>query len=262
MNVSYFCAQCQKLLDESQTKKLAAGTGFVRACATCGTLARTETSQVVAHASRPLAIEMVLAYAFPFRPASLIALGPMALLVALSCWSIHGLILGLVVYALMLAMMFAIVRATAAGDDQITVDSIFLHRGEAAGIIGRYIVLVLVCASPVIVVWWLGLAWPFWSVAMLAGYLYFPAGLITSSQHASTLFDAIVGYRVIAAMPVPYFTAVAVMTPAALAWFASPFIAEALVDVGPLASIVSRVVSLFAFAIVARICGIFLREEL
>lgn len=261
MNVSWFCAQCQRRLDESQTKQLRAGTGFVRTCATCGALAQKETSEVVAHASRPLAVEMVLAYGFPFRPSSLVALGPMALLVAISCWSIHGLLLGLVCYALMLAMMFAIVRATAAGDDRINVDSIYLHRGEAAGVIGRYIVLALVCASPTIIVWWLGLAWPFWALAMLAGYLYFPAGLITTSQHASTLFDAIVGYRVIAAMPVPYFTALAVMTPAALTWFASPLIAEAVAD-GPAASILNRIVALFAFAIVARICGILVREEL
>jgi hypothetical protein len=129
-------------------------------------------------------------------------------------------------------------------------------------VIGRYVVLVLVCATPVLVVWWLGLSWPFWAIAMLVGYLYFPAGLITSSQHASSLFDALVRYRVIVTMPVQYFTAVACLTPAAVAWFASPFIAAALVDMRPFTTLVNELVSLFAFAVVARICGILLREEL
>jgi len=43
---------------------------------------------------------------------------------------------------------------------------------------------------------------PVYAAAILLGYLYFPAGLITSSQHASSVFDALVGYRVIVAMPV------------------------------------------------------------
>lgn len=76
---------------------------------------------------------MLLAYGFPFRPSSLIALVPMALVIAISCWSIRGVLLGVICWAVMLAMMFAIVRSTAAGDDRITVDSIYLDRGEVAG---------------------------------------------------------------------------------------------------------------------------------
>jgi len=87
---------------------------------------------VAPRASRPLAVEMMLAYAFPFRPASLVALGPMALLLAFACWSVHGVLLWVVCYGIMLAMIFAIVRATASGDDRITVDSMFLDRGEVA----------------------------------------------------------------------------------------------------------------------------------
>jgi len=130
--VSYFCERCQKTLGESETKRIAAGTGFVLACPTCGGLARKETSQIAARASRPLAIEMLLAYGFPFRPSSLIALVPMALVIAISCWSIRGVLLGVICWAVMLAMMFATVRSTAAGDDRITVDSIYLDRGEVS----------------------------------------------------------------------------------------------------------------------------------
>jgi hypothetical protein len=225
----------------------------------CGTLTHRQTSEIAARASRPLAVEMMLAYAFPFRPASLVALVPMALLVALVCWSVHGVLLGVVCYGLMLAMIFAIVRATASGDDRITVDSIFLDRGEVAGVIARYLILVLVCALPLIVTWACGLPEPFYA-AILVGYLYFPAALITSSQHASTLFDSLLGYRVILDMPVAYFTAVVCMTPAALMWLGSFAIARSVVDIRPLSTILNQVISLFAFAIVARICGILLRE--
>jgi hypothetical protein len=261
-HTAYFCAPCNRAFEESATKAVRAGTSFVRVCPVCGTLTHRQTSEIVARASHPLAVEMMLAYAFPFRPASLVALGPMALLLAFACWSVHGVLLGVVCYGLMLAMIFAIVRATASGDDRITVDSIFLDRGEIAGVIARYLILVLVCALPLIVAWACGLPEPAYAAAILLGYLYFPAGLITSSQHASTLLDALVGYRVILAMPVAYFTAVACMTPAALVWLGSFAIARGIVDVRPLVTILNQVISLFAFAIVARICGILLREEM
>jgi hypothetical protein len=46
-----------------------------------------------------------------------------------------------------------------------------------------------------------------------------------------------------------------------LLWIGSGLVAVALVDEGELAHVLSQVVSVFAFAIVGRICGVLLRES-
>ena len=260
MATFYFCARCNRTLDEGQTRMVRAGAASLRVCATCGDLARPETSKVVARASYPLPLEMMLAYASPFRPSSLVMLLPIAALLAFSCWSFHGLLLALVSYGVMLALVFAIVRSTGAGEDRVTLDAVFAERGEAAAVVLRYLFLVLVCLAPVGVAWALGLPWPCWAAAIVIGYAYFPAGLIAASQEAARPFDPLLGYRVILAFPAPYFVAVACMTPAAAVWLGAPWIATALTDGRPAAAL-EQTLSLFAFAVVARICGILMRQE-
>ena len=188
MAALFYCSLCDRAVDEAATREVRAGSATMRACVVCGSLVRQDLGKVVARRTYALPVELVLAYGFPFRPASLVALVPMALILGLCAMTIHGVLVAFVSWGVMLAMMFAIVRSTAAGEDRVTVDSMFADRGEAGLVIVRYLFLVLVCLSPVACVWWLGLSAPFLALALLAGYLYFPAGLIAASQHAATIF--------------------------------------------------------------------------
>lgn len=268
--MSYYCPRCNETFDEARTKSIPAGSGTLRVCVTCGGALRRETSAVASRATKPLSAEMLLAYAFPFRPSSLALLVPVAVVTAIFArlsvvtlaW---GLLTTVAAYGIEFGTMFAIVRATAAGEDEVSIDSSMLDIGAAGAIVLRYVLLALMCVLPALALAWVGASGAVIALAALAGYLYFPAGLIAAAQEEATLADAVLGYRIIAAFPGPYFLAVACMTPAAAAWFLSPLVTmlvpEADVVTGWLLSLASQLVSVFAFAIVARIAGILLRDE-
>ncbi len=265
MEDTYYCPRCNRSLAWAETKRLQVGaTGGMQTCAACGDPVRKETSMAQSRVSRPLALEMLLAYGFPLHPRSLALLLPIAVVLALVSGFlgvVYAVLAVLVSYGTLFAIMFAIVRSTAAGEDEISVDSSIADRGEAAAVVVRYLFLVGFCLAPAVVAWALG--WPAEVSlgALLLAYLYFPAGLIAASQSGATILDPLLAYRVILAIPVPYLTAVLCLTPAAALWLGSSFVARGILGDGVAAAALGQIVSVFAFAIVARICGVLLREE-
>lgn len=197
----YWCGACQKYLEGSDRRVVRAGTGELVACGTCGGVGVPEASRVV----RPFGIQLLQSVRYPFRPTTLaIAAVVYAVSVATSFFSYS------LSSAIQLAWIFAILRSTAMGKDDVEIDVADVPSGPFGWLrpYVRYALTFAVAFAPAIIVSAIfgGTFSPLVGALALLGSLYLPAGIVIAAHNDDWLSPLwpLPALRFIARIPGPY----------------------------------------------------------
>lgn len=159
--------------------------------------------------SRPYALELLAAFAYPIqRTAPAVFVGVALVSQLLSYVPLVG---GLMSGAVVLGYLFAVLRASANGDDELPMGGDFTDWDDFAGPIVRYVGAIVVCFVPAVVLafvapWDEAWALPAVVAAALAGLAYMPAAIIIAAHGSGCLsvLNPVGGVQLIGRLPLAY----------------------------------------------------------
>ena len=260
--VTYRCPRCEKYLDDGGIKKIPAGSGFVRACTTCGGALAQETSRE----ARSLPGVLAGAFAYPFRGSTLMWMaGMIVVTTALSFFPFLG---GLLALSAELGFLFTVLKSTAAGSDELQVDTSELSDVSTwLRPLAKYVFAGLISFGPALLASYAmtGTQSAVSSVVFgLAGLgiLYFPAALVLAAHESGCLgvLNPIAGFKLIARIPGAYFLTVFFVA-VALSLGAATMYVAARIDVPVVGAVVRSIAALFGPVVAMRMLGLLVAEN-
>lgn len=262
--VSFRCPRCDKYLDDAGIKKIPAGSGFMRACMTCGGAIVQETSRE----ARSMPAVLAGAFAYPFRGSTLMWM--VAMIVATTFLSFVPFAGPLLMISAELGFLFTVLKSTAAGSDDLQVDM-----SELADVstwlrpLAKYFFAALLSFGPAWASTYLmqdDVRGDFWStlpvVLLGLGALYFPAALVLAAHETGCLgvLNPIAGFKLIARIPGAYFLTVFFVA-IAIGVGAGMFRVAMMVDVPILGVVVRSIASLYGPVVAMRMLGLLVNEN-
>jgi len=278
--VTYRCPRCEKYLDDAGIKQIPAGSGFVRACMTCGGALVQETSRE----ARSLPGVLAGAFAYPFRGSTLMwVAGMIVVTTALSFFPFLG---GLLAISVELGFLFTVLKSTAAGSDELQVDTTELSDVSTwLRPLAKYLFAALLSFGPAILAAYamsasaagggagvaVGESAPTasgsaGSSVVLAltglGLLYFPAALVLAAHESGCLgvLNPIAGFKLIARIPGAYFSTVFFVAVALSVGGAMIYVAT-LLDVPLVGAVARSIASLYGPVVAMRMLGLLVHEN-
>jgi hypothetical protein len=263
--VTYRCPRCDRYLQESSPgdiKKIHAGSGFVRACAACGSALVQETSR----AARSLPGLLAGAFVYPFKGSTLMWVA--AIVVGTTVLSFVPVIGGLLALSAELGFLFTVLKSTAEGSDELKVDTSELSDVSTwIRPIAKYFFAFLISFGPAVVA---ALVVPREPGQLLlavyalgaAGLVYFPAALVLAAHETGCLgvLNPVAGVQLIARVPGPYFVTVFfVGVAAAIGGLMTS--GASMVAVPLLGGLLRSVAALYAPVVAMRMLGLLVEEN-
>jgi hypothetical protein len=260
-DTSFRCDRCERYFAEGELKRLRVGSGFVNQCPVCGDPVRTETSR----AARSMPLLLAGAFAYPFRGTTLMWVA--VLFVASVAMRFLPVLGGLFAASAELGLLFAVLKSTADGHDELRIEASDLTDFGAWLVpLGKYLAAVAVSFLPAMAVRILagpgdGAVLVACGVALL-GLLYFPAALVVAARSTGCLgaFNPVAGLALIALIPGPYAVTVAFLA-VAVAAGAGMVVAASSLDNLFVAAIARSVAQLYAPLVAMRMLGLLLNEH-
>jgi len=201
---AFHCVSCQRYFAEEELKKIPAGSGFLHACPTCGRAVAEERSRV-ARSMPPL---LAGAFLYPVRGATLFVV--LGTLLALTVTSYVPFVGGILSTSLLVGFLFAVLRSTAAGSEELEVSAEDIgDRAAWLRPLFKYLLALAISFGPGAVAWTLlggGEAGPLPWILAGVGALYLPAALVVAAHARTTLgaLNVAAGVGFIARLPAAY----------------------------------------------------------
>ncbi len=259
--VSYRCPRCEKYLAESEIKQIKAGSGFMKACMTCGGAIAEERSRE----ARSLPGLLVSAFGYPFRGS--MVLWSIAMIVGTTVLSFAPMFGGILAASAELGFLFAVLKSTADGKDEIDVNA-----SDLADVsmwirpFAKYVVAAILSFGPAAAALFL-LAPAKGEPPVVAlvlgglGLLYFPAALVVAAHETGgAVINPVAGFRLIARIPGSYFLTV-FFVGIAMAVGGATIRAALLLDVPVLGAVARSVASLYGPIVAMRMLGLLVQEN-
>jgi len=259
----YYCERCGLYRDGASVRSVQRGHVSIPACGACGDALRLEQQRV----SEPFPMVLARAFLFPFSPVMLVTIAVTGAAVVFVRFV--PLVGGALSSTMVLSLIFAVVRATGAGRDDLGLEGISEHFWDWFQPLVRYVLTLLVAFGPAALLTLLlgyhagaALVLP----ALALGALYFPAGIIVAAHNEGCIapFNPFIGLRLIARIPGPYFVTLAFLLVAAVStWLmlAALVALDRMLSAIPfLPVLVSTVLILIGPVVMARLLGLLMRE--
>lgn len=260
--VTYRCPRCDKYLDEAGIKKIPAGSGFMRACTTCGGAIAEERSRV----ARSMPAVLAGAFMYPFRGSTLLWVGAMILgATFLSFVPFAG---GFLAISAELGFLFTVLKSTAVGSDDLQVDLTDLADVSTwLRPLAKYFFAAFISFGPAAAVAYAtpmegGGVSPIATLLAGLGVLYFPAALVLAAHETGCLgvLNPVAGLKLIARIPGAYFLTVFFVA-IAIGVGAAMLRVAMMIEV-PIAGVLARsVASLYGPVVAMRMLGLLVNEN-
>jgi hypothetical protein len=274
---TYWCDGCNRSLPGAEAETMRAGSGTLAICPTCKRALVVESRPAGVATGRPAPLATAdgsarggsypevlgRAFLFPFRPMTLAIFAATTVVAYVAGWV--PLLGGLIGTAVQVAFLFQIVRTTAVGQDDFTMEAETVL--DWVSPLGRYFGAFLVAAMPALAAWLATRNVALAAAGGVAGMVYLPAAFIAASYPSGCLgpLNPLPAIGLIAKIPGAYavtlaFVAVAVGLGVGLGYVAAA-LARALAVVPALPSLISMLLHLLPAAIAARMLGLLVREH-
>lgn len=265
---TYWCDGCNRYVPVTWVEELRVGSETRAVCPTCKLALvvqgrPTRAATLDDGAGRLYPVLLAHAFIFPFRGMTLLIIAATALVAYIAALvPLLGWLLSLAVQA---AFLFQIVRTTAAGQDDFTMDAETVL--DWVSPLGRYFGAFLVAGVPALAAW-IGTQNVALTLAGGAlGLVYLPAAFIAASYPSGCLgpLNPLPAIVLIAKIPVAYgitlaFVAVTVGLGVGVG-YAAKAISTALAPVPVLPTLLALVLRMLPPAIAARMLGLLVREH-
>ncbi len=256
--VRHYCDQCRVYREGLGIRLIPAGASKMAMCASCGSALRSESQRI----RPPLLNALIGAFAHPVGslPVALTWVGVSLLSFFASLIPLVG---GPLSLSLMLAYLFAIIRITGLGHEDLgSIDWEPTHFTEWFGPLVRYILTLLVAFLPAAVAAVMLGPLAGWIMVAL-GICYLPAGMVIAAQAEGCLapLNPVPSITLISRIPGAYVLTLGSLVLAAAAGVGITLAAKPILGTSFLALLLTRVLSLYAPSVMARMLGIMVREH-
>lgn len=259
-----YCERCGLYRDGPGVRQVQSGRGFLPSCVVCGDALHHEAQRV----SEPYPKVLLRAFLFPFQPWLLVTLAVAGVVISFARFvPVFGAAFSATI---VLSLIFAIIRATAAGRDDLGLEGVDTSLAGWFHPVIRYLLTLLVAFGPAAVLA-LKLGYPEGAhvvlPALALGVVYLPAGIVVAAHNEGCVapLNPIVGVQLIARIPGPYFVTLGFLALASLITVAMQLaigaLHHALSGIAFLATMFAISASLVGPVVMARMLGLLLREH-